>query len=65
VKLFSLNRNQNWHNWFAWRPIFVDSYSKYGFECKELVWLETIERRACFSGMDGSFICYLYAKKPK
>lgn len=25
-----------WHDWFAWRPVFVDS---------ELVWLETVKRR--------------------
>lgn len=29
-----------WHKWFAWYPVVIDG---------ENVWLETVERRACFS----------------
>lgn len=62
MKLFSINHNQKWHNWFAWHPVWAQSQTTHGFACKELVWLETVERRAVFSAMDGSFGFYEYAK---
>lgn len=65
MKLFRVYRDPKWHNWFAWRPVWAKSTTPRGNPCMELIWLETVERRATFSGMDGSFCEYEYAKIPK
>ena len=46
-------RLKNWHNWFAWFPVRVPQRGK------ELVWLETIERKGtkgpCHCTWDGYY----------
>jgi len=38
-----------WHNWFAWHPIFIPKVG--------IIWLETTERRC--SGIGGFMDAYL------
>ena len=40
---FKFKDVEEWHRWFAWRPVFVED---------EIVWLEFIERRINFSFVD-------------
>jgi hypothetical protein len=41
VKLIDLNHRKNWHDWFAWRPVIVQSVAGRF----ELIWWETVRRR--------------------
>ena len=40
---------ENWHGWFAWRPVRVGEN-----DCR---WLETVQRKGthCWTGWPGSF----------
>jgi hypothetical protein len=39
--------NEDWHKWFAWRPVVVDG---------RWVWLETVERKLTYPHSIGGFI---------
>ena len=51
-------RIENWHLWFAWRPVVIDT--------GRLVWLEKIWRKcAWYSGYDGGGWDSVYKRKKK
>jgi hypothetical protein len=51
IKVKTIDLNE-WHEWFAWHPVFIESESAY-------VWLRTIKRR-CIGGSPimGEFFEY-------
>lgn len=48
-------RVENWHPWFAWRPVRVGSH-----DCR---WLETVERKVTFGPY--THVCYRPASQSK
>jgi len=42
--------NKQWHEWWAWRPVFVPDPQQYGIGC--WVWMRQIYRRWCTEGLE-------------
>jgi len=56
---FKKKNLEEWHKWFAWRPVFIDDSDSIW----DFVWLETIWRRELIGEFD---IYWLYSlKEPK
>jgi len=50
-----LKNKKEWHSWFAWHPVIVESHN-----LKILVWWEYVERINAPLMLDGPFFNYIY-----
>jgi hypothetical protein len=44
IKRFCRQAQNEWHPWFAWRPLCLETKTEDGVTCETWVWWEWIER---------------------
>ena len=56
MRRVKLKYNEQWHKWFAWRPVIVNY--NYG---KVYVWFEYVNRKAIL--LENVFIAWVYKER--